>query len=224
MARTTIGVKGFRRPLRNGTAGRTNRRRIRRVAKMASVPRWVYRVLYRFSKPAWDRGIVPPELETLVKQDNTRGRALDLGCGTGTNSIYLAEQGFKVTGVDFVPRAVELARGKAARAGAAIDLRVADVTQLDFLHDPFDLALDVGCFHGLSMDARARYVAGLTRLMRPGGRFLLFAFDRPAFPENYGVLPAEVERLFSTGWNLARAQHLTYRNGRPASWYWFVRR
>jgi methylase of polypeptide subunit release factors len=60
-------------------------------------------------KPVWDTGISPPELLDFIANHNP-GRALDLGCGTGTNSITLAKHGWEVTGVDFVKRAINLAR------------------------------------------------------------------------------------------------------------------
>ncbi len=104
---------------------------------------------YRFSKPLWDSGITPPEVVALIESGKITGRALDLGCGTGTNSIYLARHGLTVVGVDFSAKAIATARDKTRRAGVAVDFRSADVTRLDFLTEPYDLVLDIGCFHAI---------------------------------------------------------------------------
>ena len=56
---------------------------------------------YIFGRPRWDTGITPPELVELVESGQVPpGRALDIGCGRGTNAIYLAQRGFQVVGTD----------------------------------------------------------------------------------------------------------------------------
>ena len=123
---------------------------------------------YRFSKPRWDSGVTPPEVVALIGGGVAPGRALDLGCGTGTNSIYLAQHGFSTVGVDYSPKAIATARDKAMRAGVAVDWHVADVTRLEFLNSPFDFVLDLGCLHTINPADRIRYAANLERLMRSG--------------------------------------------------------
>ncbi len=185
--------------------------------------RLIYDLMYRFAKPAWDTGTTPPEVVEWIGKEQSPGTALDLGCGTGTHSIYLAQHGWNVVGVDFVPKAIASAREKAQRAGAQVDFRQADVTRLDALSVPFDLALDIGCFHGLDTAERARYVEQLTRLVRSGGAFLLWAFDRPAPFEDYGILPQVVAQLFEPAFALSHSEHGSH-HGRPTTWYWFTRR
>lgn len=87
------------------------------------------------------------------------GRALDPGCGSGTNVIYLAQHGWKATGVDFSPVAIQQARQKAKDTPGATFIE-GDVSQLSRLgiDGPFDLVLDIGCFHGLPAHARQAYV------------------------------------------------------------------
>ncbi|NJL93940.1 MAG: methyltransferase domain-containing protein [Anaerolineae bacterium] len=71
---------------------------------------------YLRGKTPWDTNITPPEVVRLVAEGRTPpGRALDLGCGTGTNALYLARQGWQADGVDFIGQAVRAARRKAAR-------------------------------------------------------------------------------------------------------------
>jgi SAM-dependent methyltransferase len=132
--------------------------------------------IWYFRRPPWDSGITPPELLEYLESRPARGRAIDLGCGTGTNVITLARMGWQVTGVDFVPKAIELAKGKARKAGVSVDLRVGDVTRLDGISGPFDFALDLGCFHGLTETERSAYLHQLDRLLAPGGTWFMYTF------------------------------------------------
>ena len=67
-----------------------------------------------FRNPPWDSGITPPELFEFI-QSHPAGRAIDIGCGTGTNVITLAKIGWQVTGFDFAARAIQLAKRKAKK-------------------------------------------------------------------------------------------------------------
>lgn len=145
--------------------------------------RFIWRYL-RGDAP-WDSGVAPPEIVAWIaaaeRNGRPPGRALDLGCGTGTISLYLAGHGWDVVGVDFAPNAIWRARRKARRAGLssrAVFLS-ADVSRPDFLEDAglFDLLIDVGCMHSLAPQPRASYAANLARLARPGATYLLYAFE-----------------------------------------------
>ena len=186
---------------------------------------------YRFSKPRWDSGVTPPEVMAFVENENVHGRALDLGCGTGTNSICLAQHGFQVVGVDFSPKAIATARAKAQLAKQNISFHVADVTRLDFLGEPFDFILDIGCLHAIDESGRARYADHLAHLTHPGSIFMLYAFSpRPANEpghllslRNVGIPPEQVEQLFSAYFTLERVEHGGDRDKRASAWYWFKR-
>lgn len=184
--------------------------------------KFFYGLAYRLGKPRWDSGAVPPEVVELVESDHAR-TALDLGCGTGTNAIYLAQRGLAVVGVDFTPQAIESARAKARRANVAVDFRIGDVTRLDALREPFDLVLDIGCFHGLDATGRTRYAANLARLTRPGSVFLLWGFDRPVFIGKYGITPDQIRQQFAPHFEVKRIEQ----GARPAkgvgTWFWLVR-
>ena len=112
-----------------------------------------------FRKTPWDIGISPPELLEFICQHKA-GRAIDLGCGTGTNVITLARAGWQVSGIDFASRAIQIVKRKSKDAGIRAQFFVGDVTNFK-IDQPFDLALDMGCFHGL--DNRAAYLNQLTR-------------------------------------------------------------
>lgn len=164
-----------------------------------------FRLAYRLGFKPWDSGIPPPELVEVIGgvRRLPPGRALDLGCGTGTTSIYMASNGWQVTAVDFVPRAIKAAVLKAARAGVPVRFLVGDVTQLNASGiDPgFDLLFDQGCFHSLPEAAQAAYARQVSAMARSGATYLLYAFGRqptaprrPFFPT--GVSPEDVRRRF----------------------------
>ncbi|MET8404343.1 class I SAM-dependent methyltransferase [Streptomyces sp900116325] len=119
---------------------------------------------YHAGKAPWDTGVTPPELVALVAGHGglPPGRALELGCGTGTNAIYLARHGWEVAAVDLIDRAVDQAREKAAEAGVAVRLLHGDATRLDELDvpGPFDLFFDLSCYCGVPLHRRDAYAAG----------------------------------------------------------------
>jgi SAM-dependent methyltransferase len=153
---------------------------------MATLTRRRLRFVWRYVRgnTPWDSGIVPPEIvawiEAAQSNGSAPGRALDLGCGTGTTSIFLAAHGWDVLGVDFAPNAIWRARRKARRRSGrgSVAFLSADVSRPDFLAEspPFNLVIDVGCLHSLAPEQRAVYAAHLARLTRPGAAYLLYAF------------------------------------------------
>lgn len=165
-----------------------------------------FRLAYRLGFKPWDSGVPPPELVAVIEGERRQppGRALDLGCGTATTSIYMASQGWDVTALDFVPRAISTARVKAARAGVAVALLEGDVTRLHQLpiEPGFDLLFDQGCFHSLPEAAQPAYARELSYMARSGATYLLYAFGpqpgsrrRPFFPK--GVSPDDVRARFA---------------------------
>ncbi|MEW6568596.1 MAG: class I SAM-dependent methyltransferase [Chloroflexota bacterium] len=182
-----------------------------------------FELSYLLGRSPWDRGLSPPELLEFIV-DHPPGRGIDLGCGTGTNVITLARRGWQVTGIDFSHLAILRARRKARRAGIQAALLQGDVSNLSHLTGPFDLALDIGCYHSLSSAQQQRYAEGLARLIRPGGTFLLYGFERgdPASPETWLTAEALGQR-FGSAFDLVRYQTGTDRQ-RPSAWATLVRR
>ncbi len=174
-----------------------------------------------FFHPPWDSGISPPELFEFISQ-HPPGRAIDLGCGTGTNIITLVQHGWRVTGIDFAPRAIQLARRKLKQAGVTADLSVNDATKLHGINGPFDLALDLGCFHGLPN--RVAYLLQLNRVLAPGGYWLLYAiFKTDPADRRHGLLPADVSLIQSSGLQLIQRRDGWDPRGRTSAWFLFQR-
>jgi SAM-dependent methyltransferase len=192
------------------------------VGKIVNIKRWLFEWRYWRNRTPWDTQETPPEvLEFLAGV--APGRALDLGCGTGTNAVTLARHGWQVTGVDFAAKAIRQAKRRASWAGLEIDFRVGDVTDLSELVDPYDYVLDIGCLHALDGDGQKRYAAGLERLVRPGGHYMLYAHMPGRGPgQKWGLVPEEVQRLFSA-FELTRSEGGEDHGGGSA-WYWMKRR
>lgn len=144
---------------------------------MNSVQRLVswlrYSVLY-LGSPPWDTGITPPELVQFIHQ-HPPGRAIDLGCGTGTNLVALEKAGWQVVGVEFVARAAAISRRRLEHAGLRGEVRIGDVADIEITQGNYDLVLDIGCYHGLSPASRAAYRSNLAKILLPQGWFLIYA-------------------------------------------------
>lgn len=178
---------------------------------------------YLYGRPPWDSGVSPPELMSFI-QSHAPGRAIDLGCGTGTNVLTLALNGWKTTGIDFSPLAIWRARRKLARAGCQADLVVGDVTDLSEVGGPFDLALDIGCFHSLSRVQQSRYAGAIERAVAPSGTYLLYTFLRSGLSGRPGSTDeAGMRSLFGPGFEVANVEHGFF-NKQPSAWFAFIRR
>jgi SAM-dependent methyltransferase len=187
----------------------------------------LFRVFYGLGFTPWDGHALSTRLRELIEGTVDTPAlppeaALDVGCGTGDSSVYLARHGWDVTGVDFVPKALDKARAKARAAGVPVDFIHADVTQLSRagLDTTFQLIVDNGCLHGMSDGDRDRYVREITAAAAPGARLLIVA-AKPGGPIGFlGLDEAEVERRFALAWTLRSAtdERLAFGNG-PANRY-----
>lgn len=157
-----------------------------------NILRWLSFFFSYFRRPPWDSGVTPPELFSFL-EGRSPGRAIDLGCGTGTNTITLASYGWQVTGVDFIPAAIRQARQKARRAGMKADFVLGDVTRLDRFDGPYELALDIGCFHSLSEKGKKEYIRQVDRLLAPGGFWFLYGFLTEF--STPGIFPSDIDAI-----------------------------
>ena len=177
--------------------------------------------LMYWRKPPWDTGISPPELVAFI-ESHSPGRALDLGCGTGTNVITLSRAGWETVGVDFVGKAIRKARQKARQAGIQASFYVDDVTRLEKIKDRFDLILDIGCFHSLPSDRRQAYLKNLERLLSPNGTYLLYAFLKENEQEQRGLGAVDLQAL-NKRFSLMERQDGSERGLRPSAWFEYSR-
>ncbi len=191
-----------------------------------------YRLMYRLGFTPWDR-VLPQELADVITGPNAlpHGRALDMGSGYGTKAIYMATNGWRVTAVESVPRALEEAHRRASKAGVKVDFRRGDVTRLgDLKLEPgYNLVFDFGCFHGLNSGQRDAYVQGVNALAAPGATLLMMAFTKPVPPITSGVTEAEALERFGPGWHMAWSHSAEIGDGSTATrrgmpgWFCLVR-
>jgi len=167
--------------------------------------RLLFGVFYRLGFTPWEGHRIPSRLTDLVEGAGAlpKGRALDIGCGTGDTSIYLARHGWDVIAIDFVKRALDRARAKTKAAGVNVRYEQADATKLaSYNLGTFHLVADNGCLHGLSDEGRDAYVRNLTAMVAPGGRLILAGFSEAKRRGPRGFNAPEIERRFSPDWEL----------------------
>jgi cyclopropane fatty-acyl-phospholipid synthase-like methyltransferase len=185
--------------------------------------RLFFELRYLLGRAPWDTGISPPELLALLNE-LPPGRAIDLGCGTGTNVATLLQHGWQVVGVDFSPRGITLARRRLRSLALSAHLILGDVTRLDGIAGPFDLALDIGCFHALGPEGQVRYVESLATRLRPGGCYLIYAIVRGPEGSTEGrPTQDEILRAFEHHFTL-QSTDLGDDRGRTSIWMRWQRR
>ncbi|HUY87837.1 MAG TPA: methyltransferase domain-containing protein [Pirellulales bacterium] len=136
--------------------------------------RWENR--YETGDTPWDTGRPSAELAAVLDRGAIQPcRAIELGCGTGTNAVYLAQRGFAVTAVDLSAAAIERARRRAFNAAVAVDFLVDDVCDLRAALAPFDFVFDRGCYHCARRENLPGFLKTLERVTKPGAKYLLLA-------------------------------------------------
>jgi cyclopropane fatty-acyl-phospholipid synthase-like methyltransferase len=180
--------------------------------------RTAFNFIYLF-KPPWDTGIPAPEIVRFIA-GKAPGNALDLGCGTGTNLLYLAQHEWTVTGIDLAPLAIFKAKRKLKNYPKT--LLTADATKLAGLElpGPYDLAVDMGCFHTLIETGRPGYVKGVEKWVKPEGVLMIYAFQPSEYSGVKGIAREEMTAYFKGGFDL-----INYEQGQgwPSAWYYFRR-
>ena len=173
-------------------------------------------------RPPWDSGITPPELFEFI-QTHPAGRALDIGCGTGTNVITLAKTGWQAQGFDFASRAISIAKRKIKKADVQASLFTDDATKMKNVKGQIDLALDIGCFHGIPN--KADYLTQLDRVLAPGGFWLMYGFfkqtDDPSAP---GLAPADLNMISAQTFSQISRRDGFDKRERKSAWFLYQKK
>jgi SAM-dependent methyltransferase len=147
---------------------------------------------YRRGRPIWDSDEPTTELVRTVAEEGIRPcPALELGCGTGSNAVWLARQGFRVTAIDISPTAIRRARDRAVRAGVSVRFLRGDLRRTHPAGGPFDFVFDCGCFGAVQLADAPGYAEALRWATRAGSLALILAGNdrEPEDPEGPPVLP-----------------------------------
>jgi SAM-dependent methyltransferase len=197
----------------------------------------VMEMMYRKAKAPqdlpWHREEPDRFLVDVLKKRGQPGRALDLGCGAGVFSIYLAKQGYQVTGLDMLPRALELARERARTERVEVGWVDADLLSWQ-AEKPYDIILDSGCLHSLIGADPRRYKEKLLSWLAPGGDYVLGHFGKRGFFDWRPVGPtrrtrAAIEGLFSPELKLVDYEQQVFETPLPigptvlGQGFWFKR-
>ncbi len=160
-----------------------------------------YKLAYRVGFTPWEgaaeQGPVAQQVSTwFAREERDReppyGKALDLGCGTGRDSVDLATRGWQVTGIDIIPKAVTAARARAREAGVEAEFIQGDLTTLRTagVGTGYRLLLDGGTIHGLNDTQREVVSREINEVAAPGATLLMFAFA----PARRGPMPRGMSR------------------------------
>jgi cyclopropane fatty-acyl-phospholipid synthase-like methyltransferase len=202
---------------------------------MSNVPsRETFESMYTGKAP-WDIG--RPQRMLVEAADRVTGEILDAGCGTGENALFFAERGHPVLGIDFLERPIQEARRKAEVRGLHAEFATMDALTLSTLDRRFDSVIDCGLFHVFADEVRARYVAGLAHVTRPGGRIFLlcFSIEEPGTQGPRRVSERELREAFADGWAVEEIRperfeivpdlkDLSFSEGGPKAWFSVIRR
>jgi len=192
---------------------------------VAMMERWdsSYR---RTRMPGWDVGRPASELKAIIENGTIKkGKALVLGCGTGTNAVYLASKGFEVTGVDVAPTALVLAEKLATKNKVKVRWLVADVVLLPDIGE-FDFIFDRGCYHHVQKYDAAGFVKSMDSRTKGGAHFLLLAGNANE-PRHGGPPRVEETQLvdnFAKTWDFVSLKEIRFESQDPTRkngpWAW----
>ena len=170
--------------------------------------------MYAEGIPPWQIDRPQPEVIQLIEQGKFESLVLDLGCGTGDNTIELARRGLVVKGLDAVPEALERARKKTEQAGLkqSPEFVLGDALRLAESGLKARTVLDCALFHTFSDEERKDYIRGLEAVLSPGGRLHILSFSeletRQPGPRRLSL--SEITGSFGAGWRVEDSVRCRY--------------
>jgi len=136
------------------------------------------------------------------------GRALDICCGAGTNTVYMTQKGFVVTGLDISAQAIKYAKQKAHEAGVKVKFIVGNALDFSFEDEEFDFVFDMGCFHHIHVKDREKFIEGLCRILKHDkGQCLLVCFSARNGPAWNHFTREQLIQLFSSRFKFLSVEH-----------------
>lgn len=177
-----------------------------------------------YSKPGaiWTQEQPPQKLVSLVEDGILKpGKVLDSACGEGTASVYLAKEGFDVTGIDFSEKAIDYAHERASKEGVEVNFMVMDALELEKLSGAFNFIFEWGLIHHLPPDQVEPYIQKIVQALAPEGLYMTNSFNinsdaygkkgerqrkTPLGTELYFYTQEEMRELFSKYFTIIREE------------------
>ena len=199
-----------------------------------------YKFAYRVGFTPWEQaaqqGPVAQQISAWFDREERDleppyGKALDLGCGTGRDSVELASRGWSVTGIDMIGKALEAARARAQTAGVEVEFLRGDVTALKAagVGTGFRLILDGGTIHGFNDEQRQIVADEVSAVAGEDATLLIFAFaPGRRGPTPRGMSRQDIESIFSN-WTVTDEERVDvslpgFLKAPDPSWYRLRRR
>ena len=187
------------------------------MSRFGSDPRAFFNSVYE-DIPPWEIGKPQPAMMALLASYPPAGPVLDVGCGSGDLSIYLAGLGNETLGIDFVEAAIAGAQEKRKslppETARLVRFQVADALKPTLLGRTFGAIVDSGFFHLFDPEQCDRYVEELARTLLTGGLYYLHAFDMefPISNMPRQISADEVQRRFTkeNGWHIREIQSVGF--------------
>lgn len=126
-----------------------------------------------FFKNIPDESLISYFDSELLKQ----GKALDIGCGKGRNSVYLAKRDFEVDGVDFSKTSIEMAKQIAKEQALKVNFLCQSIFDFEGKPESYDFIYDSGCLHHIKPHRRNQYLETILKYLKPDGYFAMICFN-----------------------------------------------
>ncbi len=160
----------------------------------------------------WDIRAPQPTLIEIERSGQIQSEVLDIGCGPGDNALFLANQGYRVLGLDGAPTAIEQARNR-VEPGQDVEFAVADATELAGYEGRFSTVVDSALYHCLTEDQEPDYFAAIHRATVPGATLHLMCFS-DAVPESFPgprkSSEAHLRESLAAHWNITSIERTRY--------------
>ena len=153
--------------------------------------------------PVWEIGRPQDSFVELEEDGKLFGSILDIGCGTGELTLYLATKGYDVIGVDISPLAIDIAKKKAEDRSIIVKFEIQNALDLSLIAR-FDTVTDSGVFHVFKDEELKKYVHNIKEILNPNGVYHFIVFS-DLEPDGWGprrISKAEIEQTFQKGWEI----------------------
>ncbi|PRX23125.1 methyltransferase family protein [Orenia metallireducens] len=189
-----------------------------------------YTNVYADKAPAqldWTAGTAEPELVSMVYEGQIKAgsKILELGCGLGTEAVFLAVRGMNVTAMDLSEEAINVGKNLANLYGTNVNFIQKDLLESDLFDEEFDIITDHGCYHHMTEAERETYVSKVTKYLKPNGMFILRCFSDmiPGGPQPKRISSDDMIESFHQKFKLEHMERVlsfsTKRYSKPIGWF-----